>query len=222
MTDECAAGHFFLGGLEDHADAAVELALVVNGLEHLGDAQHHRGVDVVAAGVRHAVDDRGVFEPGLLEDRQGVDVGAQGQRDRAGSDVDEGTGFLQRDGLQAGSPQLGEDALGGLVFHERKFGVGVQFAAEVHQLAKKRGHPGLDRGNLLVLIDTHAHKNDNTGWGLQHPALRANVAVLRVGASRVAAFASRLALPVPRKTDWTPAWPGSSSLRLRAVLRGRP
>ncbi len=67
-----AAG--LLGGLEDQRNATREIA----GLGQVArGAQQHGGVPVMAAGMHPAGIARGMGQPGLLEDRQPVHVGAQ-------------------------------------------------------------------------------------------------------------------------------------------------
>jgi len=69
-----AAGQRLLAVLEEEADLAGQR--VGERGEDFGDAEHHRGVAVVAAGVHHAGVLRGEGEAGRLLDRQRVVVGA--------------------------------------------------------------------------------------------------------------------------------------------------
>ena len=69
--------------------------LLVHALQDQGDAEHGGGVDVVAAGVGHAVVLRGELKAGFLDDRQGVDVPAQCGGDGTLPDVDRQAGALE-------------------------------------------------------------------------------------------------------------------------------
>ena len=68
-----AAAAFF-GGLEDEVHGALEVALLA---QHLGRAQQHRGVAVMATGMHAAGILRAVLEIVDLVHRQGIHVGAK-------------------------------------------------------------------------------------------------------------------------------------------------
>ena len=70
-----AAGHQILAGLENKLYRSGEL--VPHVAQRSGNAQQHGGVQVMAAGVHHALVPTGKGQTRVLIDRQGVDIGPQ-------------------------------------------------------------------------------------------------------------------------------------------------
>jgi hypothetical protein len=131
-----------LGRLEHEVDGAVEVA---RGGQHLGSAQQHRGVTIVAARM-HASGVAGAMLEGVgLLDRQRVHVGAQA--DRAGRTAvaqhadhpgaADAAMHLDAEGLEALRDQPGRAALG-----EAELRMGVDVAAPGGEL----GVVGFDQG----------------------------------------------------------------------------
>ena len=121
-----------------------------------GGADEAGHVDVVPAGVHHAdltpglvacLHLAGVGQPGLLDDRQRVHVGAD-QHDRPVAvlqDADDAELADARRHLGAGFRQLVGDPLRRFDLLERELGVGVQVRVEGDQLRQARGDPGIRR-----------------------------------------------------------------------------
>ena len=150
----------FLGRLPDEHQGAAPLVLQV---EHdLGDRHPYRHVDVVAAGMHHrrffaAPDLRrlaGVGQPGLLRQRQGVEVGA---------DHDRGAGPVLGDRHDAGPahalghliaqrPHLGSELGRRPGFLEAEFGVGVDILVEGIDPGILRIEAAGDRGTLAGCV----------------------------------------------------------------------
>ena len=73
------ADPYFFGRLEDDANAQRQVVDALKIRQCAGQAKRHGGVYVVAAGMHFAGNLRGIFQAGDLGDRQGVDIGAEGQ-----------------------------------------------------------------------------------------------------------------------------------------------
>lgn len=134
----CAAGHQILAGLKDQLDGAGEPVTEV--AQRPGRAQQHGGMQVVAAGVHLALVLAGEGHAALLVDGQGVDVGAErhalagaflavDQRHHGG-----GQGLL--DLVHAHLLQLRADEGRGAYLLHARLGVGMDVAADGHQLVK--------------------------------------------------------------------------------------
>ncbi|MNT32129.1 hypothetical protein D3C72_1679920 [compost metagenome] len=120
----------FLGRLEDQVHGAVE-GLVLRQMARR--AEQHRGVAVVAAGVHLAGVLRAVIKGVRFLQRQRVHVGAQADGARAVAVADHAH---QAGGAQAAmhfdAPgfQIPRDYVGGALFFEAEFRVGVDIAAD--------------------------------------------------------------------------------------------
>ena len=130
-----AAGPELLGVLEDEADLAVQLLTAL--VQRVQRREQHRRVAVVAARVHDAGVLGGELEPGLLLDRQRVDVGAQRERlprpARAhGRDEARLRRPVELDPLEA-AEQL-EEKRGRLVLGEAQLGVLVKMAPPRNRL----------------------------------------------------------------------------------------
>jgi hypothetical protein len=144
------AGDLLLGGLEDAADGAGQPGLPGEGQ---GDAEQHRGVHVVPAGVAEAGAGGGVLDVLEVGQRQRVDVGAQ-HHDRAAvpavrprRDVADQPGAAgQPARVQPGGAQPLLEEGGGLVLGEAELGMRVQVPADRDQLVGVGGGPGVDSG----------------------------------------------------------------------------
>ena len=108
-------------------------------------------MNIVAAGVHHAGNRGGVGQLGLLDDGQCVDIGAQSRGEGAVSDVDIATGAFAGDGVHAGFSQSVHEALGRDDLAEGKLGVGVHFAAELHEGAHHALHPIVEDGGGQIV-----------------------------------------------------------------------
>ena len=146
-----AAAAALLGGLEQelHADRQVGQPLL-----HDGRGREQCGrVAVVAAGVHPAGVGAGVGEAGPLLDRQGVDVGPEGDA-REGHVADPGDGRRRRvghagDELDPEPGQLGADQLGRLVLGVSELRDAVQPVAQLDRRGECRGHGGVGDGHGL-------------------------------------------------------------------------
>ena len=162
-----AGGRPLLGGLEDEEDGAGEL--VADGGQGGGEAEADGGVDVVAAGVGDAdlaafelaAPGGGVRQVGLLDDGQGVHVGADGDHGAVGrtggaaaQDADDaGVGDAGADFVEAEGAQVGGDEGGGLGLAVGELGVGVDPVAQVGGLGGGGGEGGGEAWGEGVLRD---------------------------------------------------------------------
>ena len=123
------AGKDLLGRLEDQPDPAAE---VTGPGQRPGGPEQHGEVHVVAAGVRHLRQGRGVRQPGGLRDRQRIDVGAQPDHPVAAADLgdDAGSGRHQP-GLDPVGLQRAQDQRAGGRLAVPQLGMGVHPAAQV-------------------------------------------------------------------------------------------
>ena len=131
------AGHDLLGGLEDEADPSREL--VGDRREREPRPEQRRGVHVVTARVGHPRDGAGPRVVGPVLDREGVQVGTQGDhRSRTGPDVDDQPVARKCPRDQAGLVEtLGDDRRGPLL-RPGELRVGVQVATELDQLVSEQ------------------------------------------------------------------------------------
>ena len=142
-----------LGGLGDEHDRAGQVGL--HRRQHGRDAEEHRGVDVVTAGVHEpglpAVDDgflpRGEGQAGLLRDRQGVHVAAHGH-DGTGlaalEDPDDARLGVARPDLEAELAEIIGDDAGRARFLEAELRVAVDVLADGDELGGELIGRGLD------------------------------------------------------------------------------
>jgi hypothetical protein len=137
-----ATGLHLLGSLEDQPDPAGQVPGPVQVGQHQAGAQHRRGVHVVAAGVRDALDGGAEREGGLLLHRQRVQVPPQRDQRTGGADVAEQPGAGKRAGVQAGQPQPLHHLAGCPHLLPAQLGVHVQVPPEVQQLAVVGGEAG--------------------------------------------------------------------------------
>ncbi len=128
--------------LEEEADAPRQPPS--SGLlgQELGRTQQARDVDIVAAGVHHARNLRGIGDLVLLLDRQGIHIGPQGDgrtRDSGRHQIGHYS-CLGHTGM-AGDPQLGQpagDQLSRAVFLKSQLGMAVNLAAQGNQYVAQR------------------------------------------------------------------------------------
>ena len=73
------ADPYLFGRLEDDANAQRQVVDALEIRQCTGQTERHGGVHVVAAGMHLSGNFGGIFQPGDLGDRQGVDIGAEGQ-----------------------------------------------------------------------------------------------------------------------------------------------
>ena len=128
-----ASGVALLAGLEQPEERAAEVGI---GGQALQDAEEHRRVHVVSAGVHHSCVPGAVRQSGPLGDRQGVDVGAQhhgppvARRRPASRDACQNARPGYRAVFDAQLCELFCDECRRAVLPEREFGMRVQPAAE--------------------------------------------------------------------------------------------
>jgi len=145
LDHDLAAAAQFLGRLEDDVDGAGEVARLG---EVAGRTEQHGGVAVVTAGMHHARVQRRIGQTGLLDDRQGVDVGPEPDRGRPRlASADHADHACAGDaGHHLVDPELSEPVLDrttGPVFRESQFGMLVQ-------VVTPRRHVGMEIGDAVV------------------------------------------------------------------------
>ena len=153
-----AAGHGFLGRLEDDPHGTAQRRLLVHPLQDQGRAEHGRGVDIVAAGVGDAVVLRGERQPGFLDDGQGVDVAAQGGGDRAVPDINRQARPFEAPGFEAGFLESLDELVRGAEFLEGELRVCVQVPPEGDQLRQERLEPRPHQCGGLSFSRVVAHR----------------------------------------------------------------
>jgi hypothetical protein len=151
-----AAGAAFFGRLEDHDGRPVEIA----GLGQIfGSAEQHGGMAVMAAGVHHARNLRGVGHAALFFHRQRVHVGAQAddavRRSLAASDdadhagaADPGHDLVAAEFLQT----FGDDS-GRAMHFVQEFRMLVKIMAPGGNFIGERGNTIDDRHGTLVELE---------------------------------------------------------------------
>ena len=123
-----AAGHQLLGGLEDQPHADRQLG---HRRQRQRGAEQHRGMRVVAAGVRDVGHHRGVRHSGPLGHRQRIHVGPQRDaRPVLGPEIADQAGAAgQHLRVEAGVGELRRDELGGGELLPAQLRVGVDVPA---------------------------------------------------------------------------------------------
>ena len=151
----------FLGGLEHQPHGAAELIGVLG--QHPGRHQQGGGVQVVAAGVAHALVFRSKFFAGGLFHGQGVNVRPDGHHPACAGlfavDVRHKAGLqAQVHRLNAGFGQLGPDERGRVVLLIAQLGVAVDLAAKLDPI----------RFILIYgLLNVHGKLLSKMGWSVQ-------------------------------------------------------
>ena len=146
-----AGRHALLGGLEDQPDPAGEFALAVELREGQAQSEQDRRVYVVTAGVRDVLH-RGPVRHvlGVLQ-RQGVQVGPEGDHPVALADVAEhAVALRQQPRRQAGDGQLAGDQGGGLELRAGRLRVRVDVPANGYQIGAARGEPAVELAGQRV------------------------------------------------------------------------
>jgi hypothetical protein len=161
-----AGGGPLLGRLEDEQHAPRQVG--ADRGEDGGDAELHRGVDVVAAGVGHSdVSPQELVtlgrlegEVGLLGHRQRVHVGADGDQRAGLASLEQGDHAGLGDAgarLEPEAPQVGGDQLGRLALAVRELGVLMDVMPHLDELG---------RGLLRLLVDPCVERRMGGGaWG---------------------------------------------------------
>jgi hypothetical protein len=134
-----------LGGLEDQPDPAGQLTALGELGQRETEAQHDRGVHVVAAGVRHVLHGRAVRHVLEVGQRQRVQVGPEGDHPVALTDVaDQTVAFGQHLRLEAGHRELPGDQCGSFELVVRAFRMRVNMAPNRYQLRASGGEPAVE------------------------------------------------------------------------------
>ena len=141
----------FLGRLEYQLDSARKLRSQL--LEHRGNTDQRRGVDIVAAGMHQARLGAGERQAGLLLDRQGVHVRADREHRARPTALDQANDAGLADAGLVGDAKSREFACndpGGADLLETEFGVGVNVAADFDQCRLDPPGGVADRGRRVV------------------------------------------------------------------------
>jgi hypothetical protein len=135
LDHRLAAATAFLRGLEDEVHGALEVAALA---QHLGRAEQHRGVAIMAAGMHAARVLRAMLEIVPLVHRQAVHVGSQAnsfQRVALAQGSDQAGLAQPARHLEAPFGELGGDDVGGARLLVGELGMGVDVATDVGDLA---------------------------------------------------------------------------------------